>query len=301
MSQTPLRERMEERLRAVGPLVADVDPAEDGVVHDADDIVGMPLSAAVEHRLTREHYFERCKRTAAEMTEDEEDVGRPPKRWKYLHDCFLCAYGNRGVDATADAGSKAFVELGNLIKSLYGTMSNYDLGVSCANFYYAHLQQPSDARRARGLDRDTPPLPDMPPEKFVAHIELHTLSPVLMVGEATRYVQQTLILNRTTHTSDSRAVDKMAKIVASLKTMLTIPRDLYFGQRDTDAVALDPTALAAPINERTLRGLLATGTRARIGGATATDTTREATDQRPVFLDDDADASQDMDALVGLI
>jgi hypothetical protein len=253
-----------------------------------DDVEYEALSVAVDRGMERERRSlegrrKRQRSASTATTTESTELAQPPRqRPRYMHDCFLCAYGSVAFDGSADAGCKPYVALVNMIKQLYGTMSNDELSVMLANYYDQHLYQP--ALRATDARGEPCPLPEMPPIKFKLHIErAHTLNPTIMVGETTRYVYEAIILNRTEHAHNERAVDKLTKLTTALKSLLSMSRQTYFGSHmHGEQLALDPATVGEPSNLRRVRPLLARDA-TTLGGATAADNSTVAAAGRPNF------------------
>ena len=104
----------------------------------------------------------------------------------------------------------------------------------------------------------------------------------IMAGEATRLTMQTMMDLRTKHSNNPRAVDQLAKVITSLRTVLTLPRQTYFGGREYEQLDMDPSKMGNVANLRPVRTLLVQRTDA-LGGQTASDTTLDAVAHRPYF------------------
>jgi hypothetical protein len=266
--------------RHVQPVVTDATDEDD----DSSAREYVSLAAAVDRGLEREqvatHKRKREVAVAAAVEPAAAVVSRPRKRPRFEHECFMCAYGNSEYDGDPDAGCQPYVELVNMIRTCYGTMSNDELSVKLSNYYYAHIYDPA----AEAAPDGRAGLPEMPPHKFKAHIERgHTLNPVIMIGETVRYVYDAIILNRTEHAQSDRAVDKLTRLATTLRTMLTMPRQTYFGAHmHGEQLAMDPAALGDAASLRRVRPLLVRD-QTTLGGAPAADTSAAATARRRVF------------------
>lgn len=191
--------------------------------------------------------------------------------------CFVCGFGNRAFDG-GDMGCRPYVTLINMMVDDYGHMDNAELGLHMHDYYHKQLYNPAAALLAPG---EAHPLPRMTAADFVAHIERHTLDPIIIIGENTRMLRDVIevvrnqLVDEQTRDVDVKKVDALVKLVKAQKELLSVSASsLLFGGgagRNGAALVLDPSAVGAVANTRRIAPLLATAS-GTIGGATAADT-----------------------------